>query len=67
MKPGEGLLNMDAMQVWRVPAAEWKQMYNEVWRLERDYFYASNYTGLSLEAAERNTAVISPVSQAGKI
>ncbi|MDQ2832570.1 MAG: PDZ domain-containing protein [Acidobacteriota bacterium] len=52
-KAGEGLLNMDAMQVWRVPRAEWKQMYDEAWRLERDYFYASNYTGLNLDAAEK--------------
>ena len=52
-KPGEGLLNMDAMQVWRVPREEWKQMYYEAWRLQRDYFYASNYTGLNLDAAEK--------------
>ncbi len=53
VKAGDGLLNMDAMQVWRVPRAEWKQMYDEAWRLERDYFYASNFTGLNLDAAER--------------
>ena len=52
-KPGEGLLNMDAMQVWRVPRAEWKQMYDETWRIERDYFYASNYAGLDLAAAKK--------------
>jgi len=52
-KAGEGVLNMDAMQVWRVPRAEWKQMYEETWRLERDYFYASNYAGLNLDAAEK--------------
>ena len=53
VKAGEGVLNMDAMQVWRVPREEWKQMYNEAWRLERDYFYASNYAGLNLDAAEK--------------
>jgi tricorn protease len=52
-KSGDGLLKMDEMQVWRVPRAEWKQMYDEAWRLERDYFYASNYTGLNLDAAEK--------------
>jgi tricorn protease len=52
-KPGEGLLNMDAMQVWRVPREEWKQMYDEAWRLERGYFYASNYVGLNMDAAEK--------------
>ncbi len=52
-KPGQGLLNMDAMQVWVVPHEEWDQMYREAWRLERDYFYASNYAGLNLTAAEK--------------
>ena len=52
-KAGEGLLDMDNMQVWRVPPEEWKQMYNEAWRLERDYFYASNFDGLNIDAAER--------------
>ena len=49
VKAGDGLLNMDAMQVWRVPRDEWTQMYNEAWRLERDYFYARNFVGLDLE------------------
>lgn len=60
VKPGEGLLNMDAMQVWIVPRAEWKQMYHEVWRIERDYFYASNYAGLNLSAAEKQYAAYMP-------
>lgn len=59
-KTGEGLLNMDAMQVWVVPCAEWKQMYHEVWRIERDYFYASNYAGLNLSAAEKQDAAYLP-------
>ena len=52
-KDGEGLLNMSSMQVWRVPQEEWKQMYDEAWRLQRDYFYAANFDGLSVDAAER--------------
>ena len=52
-KDGEGLLDMNTMQVWRVPREEWKQMYNEAWRLERDYFYAANFDGLNLDAAEQ--------------
>jgi tricorn protease len=53
VKSGEGLLNVDTMQVWRVPRDEWNQMYTEAWRLERDYFYASNFTGLDLDATEK--------------
>lgn len=53
LKPGENLLNMDAMEVSVVPREEWKQMYHEAWRIERDYFYASNYVGLDIGAAEK--------------
>ncbi len=55
-KPGEGLLGMDAMQVWVVPREEWNQMYRETWRIERDYFYASNYDGLDIDSAQKEYA-----------
>ena len=38
------------------PRAEWKQMYHEVWRIEREFFYDPNYHGLDLEAAEQRYA-----------
>jgi tricorn protease len=60
MKPGADLLDMDAMQVSVNPREEWKQMYQEVWRIERDYFYAKNYHGLDLAAAERQYAAYLP-------
>lgn len=60
LKPGADLLNMDAMQVSVNPREEWKQMYGEVWRIERDYFYAKNYHGLDLAAAEREYAAYLP-------
>ena len=55
-KAGQGLLNMDAMQVWVVPREEWNQMYHEAWRIERDYFYAANFDGLNLPEAEKTYA-----------
>jgi tricorn protease len=60
MKPGADLLNMGAMQVSVNPREEWKQMYREVWRIERDYFYAKNYHGLDLTAAEREYSAYLP-------
>ncbi|HLJ45104.1 MAG TPA: PDZ domain-containing protein [Bryobacteraceae bacterium] len=48
-KPGEGKLNLDAMEVRVDPIAEWKQMYREVWRIERDFFYDPGLHGLNLE------------------
>jgi tricorn protease len=50
-KPGEGTLNVDAMQARVEPRAEWKQMYNEVWRIERDFFYDPGLHGVNLKTA----------------
>jgi tricorn protease len=60
LKPGENLLNMDAMEVSVTPREEWKQMYHEAWRIERDYFYASNYAGLDIAAAEKQYSAFLP-------
>ncbi|MGA9779281.1 MAG: PDZ domain-containing protein [Verrucomicrobiia bacterium] len=48
-----GALKMDDMEVYVDPPAEWRQMYHEVWRIERDFFYDPNFHGLDLEEAER--------------
>ncbi|HKN60683.1 MAG TPA: PDZ domain-containing protein, partial [Candidatus Acidoferrales bacterium] len=52
-KPGEGALKLEAMQVWVEPRAEWKQMYSEIWRIERDFFYDPHFHGLNLHALEK--------------
>ncbi len=51
-KPGDGNLSLAKAEVWVDPRSEWRQMYNEVWRVERDFFYAPNFHGLNLEAAK---------------
>jgi tricorn protease len=45
------------MEVYSDPAAEWKQMYFEVWRLERDFFYDPGLHGLDYKAACAKYAV----------
>jgi tricorn protease len=50
--PGQGTLKTDAMEVLSEPRAEWKQMYHEVWRLERDFFYDPNLHGLDVKKFE---------------
>ncbi len=52
VKPGEGALNLAAMQVRIDPAAEWKQMYHEVWQVERSYFYDPHFHGVDTFSAE---------------
>ena len=52
-KPGDGVLATQDLQVWVDPRAEWRQMYREAWRIERDFLYDPNFHGLDLAAAER--------------
>ncbi len=46
-------LNLARMEVLTDPRAEWKQEYNEVWRVERDFFYDPNLHGLNLPATRK--------------
>lgn len=53
--PGSGAntLKTDAIEVRVEPREEWKQMYREAWRIERDFFYDPNMHGLDLKAAAK--------------
>jgi tricorn protease len=50
---GQGTLKTSGIEVRVDPAQEWKQMYREAWRIERDWFYDRNFHGLDLKAAEK--------------
>jgi tricorn protease len=50
---GKGALKTEAMEVYVVPRDEWKQMYHEVWRIERDFFYDPHFHGLDIQKAEQ--------------
>jgi tricorn protease len=50
---GKGALKMQDIEVYVDPPAEWRQMYHEVWRIERDFFYNPHFNGLNLKQAER--------------
>jgi tricorn protease len=50
---GDGTLKTEGIQVRVDPRVEWKQMYHEVWHIERDFFYDPNFHGLNLQAAEK--------------
>jgi tricorn protease len=52
-KEGDGAIKADDLRVWVDPRAEWRQMYHEAWRIERDFFYDAGFHGLDLVAAER--------------
>jgi tricorn protease len=48
---GAGQLKTSGIEVKISPRAEWKQMYHEAWRVERDHIL--DYHGLDLDAAEK--------------
>jgi len=53
IKPGEGKIKTEDMEVYVDPKAEWQQMYREAWRIQRDFFYDPNYHGLDLKATAK--------------
>ncbi len=55
-KGEDGKLKLDAMTVWVDPRAEWRQMYHEAWRIERDFLYDPKTQGLDIARAERTYA-----------
>jgi tricorn protease len=49
---GAGAIATDSMEMLVNPRLDWRQMYDETWRIERDFFYDPNYHGLNIAQAE---------------
>ena len=45
-KVGDGKLNLSGLRAEADPSQEWKEMFNEVWRQERDYFFEASMNGV---------------------
>lgn len=49
LMPAEGgnpaPLKLTDLKVWYDPVSEWKQIFNEAWRMERDYYYEPGMHG----------------------
>ena len=56
LKPGENspgkALNLSGLETVVDPRAEWKQMFYETWRIERDFLYDPHIHGLSIPKIE---------------
>jgi len=50
LNPGEGALPVDRIRVRIDPVAEWEQIYREVWRINRDWFYDPDMHGSNWDA-----------------
>ena len=59
-EPGKGKINLDAIEVRVVPEAEWREMFNEAWRVNRDYFYDPNFHGADWPAMKTKYAAFLP-------
>jgi tricorn protease len=59
-QPGTGKINVDDIEVRIDPRAEWTQIFNEAWRINRDYFYATNMHGADWTAMRQKYAAFLP-------
>ena len=50
IEAGKGALNLEAAQILVDPPAEWNQMFNDIWRINRDYFYDPGMHGADWNA-----------------
>jgi tricorn protease len=56
----DGKLSLTSLDAYVDPKHEWKQMFDEVWRTERDYFYDANMHGLDWAATKKKYEVFLP-------
>ncbi len=57
-KDSKKAISTAGLQVDRVPQAEWTQIFNEVWRRYRDYFYVDNMHGYDWKALHDRYAAL---------
>jgi tricorn protease len=57
---GKGLLNVADLEVKIDPSAEWKQIFDEAWRINRDYFYDPGMHGADWPAMKEKYALFLP-------
>lgn len=59
-KPGKGPLNLGDVVMKIDPMTEWKQIYNEAWRIYRDWFYVRNMHGVDWLKMKKKYAQLLP-------
>jgi tricorn protease len=60
IEPGQGRVNVDAIEVRIDPRAEWPQIFDEAWRINRDYFYDPTMHGVDWAAMRKKYAAFLP-------
>ena len=59
-EPGKGMLNIGSIQVKIDPLAEWPEIFDEAWRINRDYFYDPGMHGNNWAEVKKKYAVFLP-------
>jgi tricorn protease len=52
-KPGDGQIDVSKMKAFIDPRKEWRQIFNDAWRIERDFFYDPNMHGVDWQAMKK--------------
>ncbi len=69
-RPGRetGWLDLNRVKISVQPAAEWRQMFAEAWRLQRDYFWAEDMSGIDWQAVyERYAPLVQRVGSRAEL
>jgi tricorn protease len=59
-KVGDSALSLNGMRAEIDPPQEWKNVFNEVWRQERDYFYEAEMNGVDWQKMHDKYAELLP-------
>ncbi len=59
-KSGAGKLDLSNLEMKIEPVKEWQQIFNDGWRIYRDYFYVNNLHGLNWKAVKANYEKLVP-------
>ena len=60
VSPSDGRLAMADLEVRIDPRVEWAQIFDEAWRINRDYFYAPNMHGIDWPAMKKKYGALLP-------
>ncbi len=59
-KAGAGKVNLTGLEMKIDPKLEWNQIYNDGWRIFRDYFYVGNLHGIDWKALKERYSTLLP-------
>ncbi len=59
-KVGDGKIASGDLKAWINPQEEWRQMFAEAWRIQRDYFYDPGMHGVDWNATRDRYAALLP-------